>query len=82
MNLDTSGDAYIILSSSEYTYMQCAGDQNVGFQLEYQAGSVDEHYQATEAPLDTDTIILKFSEYLAGKPSWKDGVKWKKISWY
>ncbi len=81
MNLDVSGDAYLILNAPDGKFMQCTGDHRVGFHLEYQDGSVDEHYQAAQDRLEAETIILKLSQYAKGNSGWKDGIDWKKIAW-
>ena len=42
LELDTGNDdAFLILSGGEMSYVQCAGDRNVGFDLEYQEGGID-----------------------------------------
>ena len=81
MSLDVSGDAYLILSAPDGRFMQCSGDQRVGFHLEYQDGSVDEHYQAVRGDLEAETIIVKLAQYAEGNSAWKDGIEWKRITW-
>jgi hypothetical protein len=81
MSLDVSGDAYLILNAPDGKFMQCSGDQRVGFHLEYQDGSVDEHYQAVRGDLEAETIILKLSQYAEGNLEWKAGIEWKRITW-
>ena len=79
--LDVSGDAYLVLIAPDGKFIQCSGDQRVGFHLEYQDGGIEEHYQAVRGDLEADLIVLKLSQYAAGDSSWKSGIEWKKISW-
>lgn len=42
-----------------------------GFQLEYQQGSIAEHYHCTREDLSVTVIIEVFRDYLAGDIFWK-----------
>ena len=81
LNLDTAGDAFLVLSLTDMAYIQCSGDQKVGFDLEYQEGSVDSHYRAKRNDWDAETIITKLSQYAESDVSWKEGVEWEICTW-
>jgi hypothetical protein len=74
-------EGFAILSVSEYTYIQCAEhDERTGeFQLEYQDGSVDEHYRAADEPITLDRILTAFVKYLRKDESWRSDFDWEKM---
>ncbi len=73
-----NGDAFLILGTDDRTYLQCGGDATVGFDLEYQDGSLKNHFQA-EGDLKQQDIIDIFVKYLNSDPGWKNGVAWKPL---
>ncbi len=73
------GDAFLVLGREEMTYIQCMGDGRMGFELQYQEGSLDKHYRAKNERFDVEDILVRFVSYAAGRDSWKEGVEWEQI---
>ena len=71
-------DSFAILSRDELTYIQTTGGPSAGFLLEYQEGSLDQHYRSTEETLSLSTITNAFQLYAAEDPSWRPLVTWKR----
>jgi hypothetical protein len=65
-----AGERFAILSSGPQVYMQALSTPQ-GFQLEYQEGSIAEHYHCTREDLSATVIIEVFRDYLAGDIFWK-----------
>lgn len=63
-------DKFMILSSSETTYIQAWGDSSQGFDLEYQEGDLQHHFVAQRKLLASETIAA-FLSYLKGQTEWK-----------
>lgn len=90
MAFETLGEKpnhFAILSKSGLTYLQASTDisylggskkKSSGFVLEYQDGSLDEHYQAIE-PLKRDQVLQAFEWYLQRDRRWISAFVWKKI---
>lgn len=70
-------DSFAILARDEMTYLQTAGGGSEPFVLEYQAGSLEEHYAAEEL-LSLAAVTQAFQLYAAGDESWHGLVTWKK----
>ena len=71
-------DSFLILEKSELTYMQVSGKLSEGVILEYQEGSVSEHYLCSNIPLKGIQVIAVFKNYLSGSESWKSLLTWEK----
>ena len=77
--LDTEGDdAFLILIATDMTYLQTAGDPNVGFDLEYQEGSLQNHFRAVNPPT-VDDLVRIFTAYAAGSSDWKTLAEWEHV---
>ena len=46
LNVNRDGEGFVILGLDDLTYIQVSGDQNIGFDMEYQEGNVAKHYRA------------------------------------
>ncbi|MCA9758835.1 MAG: hypothetical protein KDA27_23780 [Candidatus Eisenbacteria bacterium] len=57
-------------------YVQTAGDPDDGFLLEYQEGSLDQHFQSVRQDLPLETVEKTFQMYLVNDSSWKSGAEW------
>ncbi|MGI9323854.1 MAG: hypothetical protein ACR2PZ_01450 [Pseudomonadales bacterium] len=77
-SLDGKGDSFVILSQDEMSYIQAAGDPTSGYVIEYQDGSLDEHYCCNTASVGTEDLVLTFQSYLAQDDRWKSVLSWKK----
>jgi uncharacterized protein (DUF2249 family) len=65
------GDRFAILSGDDpQVYIQTLSTPE-GFQLEYQDGSIAQHYHCTRENLSADEVIEAFGDYLAGDVFWK-----------
>ena len=60
------------------TYIQC--DLDFGkYALEYQDGSTEQHYRATNFRLPLDRVITAFKKYRNDDDSWKADFQWKRL---
>jgi hypothetical protein len=75
------GENFAILTTDSDTYIQCAQQQEPPYEyvLEYQDGSLDQHYQAVDEPITLDYVMAAFIKYLRRDPSWRSDFKWKKM---
>jgi hypothetical protein len=72
-DLDTKcDDSFAILGASDMTYIQIWGDENVGFDLEYQEGSIDSHFRAKNDDIPLDQVVGAFIAYRNGDNDWRD----------
>ncbi len=76
-----AGEQFAILSQNPGTYLQCAErDPPNDYVLEYQDGSTDFHYSATDAPISLERVQATFLKYLRGDISWLNDFRWEKIT--
>ena len=73
-------DAFLILATGDLTYIQTSGDPKNGFQLEYQEGDIQHHYQARR-DYSVEEIIRALVSYLSGGVEWKNTADWEHIRW-
>lgn len=78
---DSNEDSFAILGSSKMTYIQISGDKNIGFVLEYQEGSVDAHFRATNDKITLNEVVKAFIDYRNGNPLWQKSFTFEKITW-
>ena len=76
-----AGQQFAILTERELTYLQCArrNDEADDYVLEYQAGSLDEHYVATDTDITLERVISAFLRYRRGDASWWNEFHWQKM---
>lgn len=72
-------DDFAILSKDDMTYLQVAVGDGDGFILEYQDGSLEEHYIAEDTEISEDAIIRAFAAYLNGDNEWKEAFEWEHL---
>ena len=60
------------------TYIQTSGSTESGFILEYQDGSIEEHYSCRDAPLNADQIVETLQRYFTNHDRWKSEFTWDK----
>ncbi|HEY8667488.1 MAG TPA: hypothetical protein VIL86_12535 [Tepidisphaeraceae bacterium] len=78
-SLDTKkGEAFIILGTSDQTYIQSSGDQKVGFDLEYQESDTKHHYRAKE-DFTADNVVQALVSYAMGSDDWKKTATWELV---
>jgi hypothetical protein len=75
--LSGGGDSFAVLSRDELTYIQAAGARSEGFVLEYQEGSIDQHYRSTEDNLHLSTVTDVFQLYAVGDSAWRSRATWR-----
>jgi hypothetical protein len=75
------GEDYAILSADSNTYIQCAERRDAPnkYEIEYQDGSLHEHYRAADGPVTMDQIISSFVKYLNGDSSWRSDFQWERM---
>jgi hypothetical protein len=75
------GEDFAILSIDSDTYMQCAEQKKAPHEyvLEYQDGSLGQHYQAVDVPISIDRVIAAFIKYLRRDPTWRWDFRWEKM---
>ncbi len=72
------GDGSVaILSWSPNVYIQCMGSERKGFVLEYQEGSLDKHYIASDNHLSLATVTRAFQSAASGDEGWRTQVTWE-----
>ena len=73
-------DDFVILSKNDMNYIQAALSdyEGEGFILEYQEGSLDKHFSATDNNISKDVILSVFLAYLKGDAAWKEQFNWEK----
>ena len=69
-------DGFAILGPDDSTYIQAAGSPADSYALEYQEGSVDQHF-VSETPVDEATMIRAFINYFQNNPEWKSATVWE-----
>ena len=75
---DGGSFAILSLSRDNLTYVQALGNRTEGFILEYQSGSLDQHYRSTEDNLNLSTVTDVFQLYAAEDSSWQSRTKWQR----
>ena len=73
-------DSFAILIRDEQQFMQCSGTLEEGFLLEYQDGSLDEHFQCVDHELLLASVIWAFQAYLADDHRWRTIFPWRRIN--
>jgi hypothetical protein len=75
------GEDFAILGPDPDTYIQCAEQKEPPYEyvLEYQDGSLDQHFQAVDGPITLDRVISAFIRYLRGDKSWRADFRWEKM---
>ncbi len=70
-------DSFAILSSDEMNYIQALATKN-GFVVQFQNGSIDEHYEF-DTYLSRPQTIKLFQAYLQGIEDWPENLNYSKI---
>jgi hypothetical protein len=74
------GEEFAILSDGEATYMQCAApDGPDDYLLEYQIGSLSEHFHAVDGPITLNRVLAAMRSYLQKDDAWKTDFQWEKM---
>jgi hypothetical protein len=78
-SLDGGRHVLATLGPSEHEYVQAAGSVQAGFTLEYQEGSLDQHYRSRSGLLPLARVTAVFQKYAAGDGSWRQDVEWERV---
>jgi hypothetical protein len=76
--LEPANRDYAILEQQASTYLQTAPNGDGTYLLEFQDGSLDQHYRASR-PLQLDDLIGAFGAYRRQDASWRSRYEWQKI---
>jgi len=71
-------DSFLVLSSSDMSYIQASGSFDEGFILEYQEESIEHHYACVDQLISQEKLIQAFKDYLNGTDAWKNDLAWEK----
>jgi len=79
-------NSFAILERTDLTYMQTAqeDDPNVDpqdpfFVLEYQDGSLDQHFHAVDRPIRLGRVIEAFVQYARDDTAWRQAFEWEQV---
>lgn len=77
--MEADRNEFAILERGELDYMQTAGGSGDNlYDLEYQEGSLDRHYQTDPVPLSS--VIEAFQQYARGEDAaWKRRFGWTRL---
>jgi len=78
-SLDGKGKSFAILERNQLTYIQAAGSATEGFSLEYQSGSLKEHYCCPNN-LSLEEAIKIFQVYALNENGWQKLCDWEPAS--
>ena len=77
-----AGQSFAILSLDDDTFIQCSSiDQSQGkYHLEYQQGSPQAHFRASDPTITSDRVVNAFCKYLGGDESWRTDFRWELLA--
>lgn len=78
-SLSGDDDSFLILSKDDMSYIQTCRSSDGSFVLEYQEGSLEQHYECADDMLNHQKILLAFSSYLEGSDKWKTEFTWEPL---
>ena len=81
LSVERDGEGFAVLAPAEMTYVQISGDSRIGFGLEYQEGSTDEHYRAKREDYTLDEIVKILIAFRDGNVRWEDVGDFERITW-
>lgn len=76
-SLKSDDDSFLILSKDTASYIQTAKAGDGFFVLEYQEGSLENHYECVDKQLNLQKVSMAFSSYFNGTDEWKTALKWE-----
>jgi hypothetical protein len=81
LGLDTKkGEAFLILGSTDMTYIQTSADPEAVFDLEYQEVDSKHHYRA-KRDFSAEEVVKALVSYSSGADDWKKVSEWELIQW-
>ena len=76
-SLDKSNDSFLILSRNKQSYIQVIQKKDGNYYLEYQSGSIKNHYNSISKTIDFEKTKDVFLSYLYGR-SFRNLIEWEK----
>ena len=75
------GEDFAILGIDPDTYIQCAEQREPPYEyiLEYQDGSLDQHFSAVNGPITLERVLATFLKYLRRDSSWRADFEWERV---
>jgi len=73
----SDGSPFLILGTDGMTYMQAGLEENSLWTLEFQEGSLQQHFQVSN--VSTEKVTDIFLAYAGGDEAWRTSVKWEHI---
>lgn len=70
-------DEFAILAQDDEVYLQTLVDPDAGLILEYQEGSIQEHFNTVDPPGSMQEVIAAFVSYSNGTDAWKTQFEWE-----
>ena len=71
-------DEFAILAQDDEVYLQTLVDPDAGLILEYQEGSIQEHFNTVDPPGSIQEVIAAFISYSNGTDAWKTQFEWER----
>ena len=78
-SVDRGDSDVVILDQTELTYIQAYRDIKLGLVVEYQNGSLFEHFRSTDHMVALDRATYTFQKYAKGDLSWQGEIRWGKV---
>lgn len=76
-SLQRRENSFAILSETEMTYLQASAGDGDRFALEYQDGSLVEHYTSIDQNIPLERIVRTFQKYASDDKSWRTEMEWR-----
>lgn len=78
-SISLDGDRFLILDKGPggMTYMQAIREDNSSWTLEFQDGSLEQHFQASN--LSREKVAEMFLAFAGGDEIWRTAVKWERV---
>lgn len=77
-SLNADGNSFALLEITDSVYLETCFQAEGGYIVEYQAGSLDQHFQAIIDDLTSLTPL--FHDYAGGNDSWKSKCVWERLA--
>lgn len=78
-SLNGDNNSFLILSKDTMSYIQTCKTSDGHYVLEYQEGSLEEHYECADEMLNFQKVSMAFSSYLKGTDEWKTSLRWEPL---
>jgi hypothetical protein len=74
--LPVGREILIILARSKMTYVQASGDARLGFEVEYQEGSLIRHFRCSDEGVGLEVLLDILQSYRENDDRWRSAVDW------